>query len=117
MPTAKYPTASNQTTAINRQSGIVISYIVVKLPDCFTGRLLTVERSQVLDDATRRRRIRKQLEALEQDNFHEDPHAQLQWHKKIPKFEDTDDQHKRSADDGSNETTAASSTFFTIANY
>ena len=22
------------------------------------------------------------------DNFHEDPHAQLQWHKNIPKFED-----------------------------
>ena len=32
---------------------------------------------RVLDDAARRRRARKALEALEQDNFHDDPHANL----------------------------------------
>ncbi|KAA0186865.1 hypothetical protein HAZT_HAZT001076 [Hyalella azteca] len=30
-----------------------------------------------MDEAGRRRRARKALEALEQDNFHEDPHANL----------------------------------------
>ena len=41
-----------------------------------------------LDEATRKRRQRKQLEALEQDNFQDDPHANLTWNKKAPKFED-----------------------------
>uniref|UniRef100_A0A0M3JAD6 IS110 family transposase n=1 Tax=Anisakis simplex TaxID=6269 RepID=A0A0M3JAD6_ANISI len=50
--------------------------------------LLATESTRILDDAARRRRLRKQLDALEQDNFHEDPHAQLQWHKNIPKFDD-----------------------------
>nr|CAG4635808.1 EOG090X0GXS [Artemia franciscana] len=44
---------------------------------------------KILDDATRKRRARKALEALEQDNFHEDPHANLVMNKKIPKFEET----------------------------
>ncbi len=75
-----------------------------------SGRLLATEQQRVLDDASRRRRLRKQLDALEQvppipcplttvsvnvfgsippvqDNYQEDPHAQLQWHKKIPKFD------------------------------
>uniref|UniRef100_A0A0R3S1C7 HIT-type domain-containing protein n=1 Tax=Elaeophora elaphi TaxID=1147741 RepID=A0A0R3S1C7_9BILA len=51
-------------------------------------RLHAAESTHVLDEIARKRRLRKQLEALEQDNFHEDPHAQLQWHKNIPKFED-----------------------------
>jgi len=41
-----------------------------------------------LDDAARQRRQRKQLEALEQDNFQDDPHANLTWNKKAPKFDD-----------------------------
>ena len=36
-----------------------------------------VNSRRVLDDAARRRRARKALEALEQDNFHDDPHANL----------------------------------------
>lgn len=32
---------------------------------------------RVLDEAARRRRARKALEALEQDNFHDDPHGDL----------------------------------------
>jgi zinc finger HIT domain-containing protein 1 len=43
--------------------------------------------ARVLDEATRNRRRRKALEALEQDNFHEDPHANLVMHKKAPKFD------------------------------
>ncbi|KHN74948.1 Zinc finger HIT domain-containing protein 1 [Toxocara canis] len=53
-----------------------------------SGRLQATESTRILDDAARRRRLRKQLDALEQDNFHEDPHAQLQWHKNIPRFDD-----------------------------
>uniref|UniRef100_A0A0N5AIZ5 HIT-type domain-containing protein n=1 Tax=Syphacia muris TaxID=451379 RepID=A0A0N5AIZ5_9BILA len=53
-----------------------------------SGRISANDSNRVLDEATRQRRLRKQLELLEQDNFHEDPHAQLQWHKNIPKFEE-----------------------------
>jgi len=42
-----------------------------------SGRLKDASQRRVLDDASRRRRARKALEALEQDNFHEDPHADL----------------------------------------
>lgn len=52
-----------------------------------SGRLQAQASGRVLDEASRRRRLRKQLDALEQDNFHEDPHANLQWNKKLPKFE------------------------------
>ncbi|XP_003746855.1 zinc finger HIT domain-containing protein 1 [Galendromus occidentalis] len=43
----------------------------------------------VLDEAQRNRRSRKALDALEQDNYHEDPHANLIMNKKAPKFEDS----------------------------
>lgn len=36
-----------------------------------------VNAGRVLDEAARRRRVRKALEALEQDNFHDDPHGDL----------------------------------------
>lgn len=45
--------------------------------------------SKRLDGDTRQRRLKKQLEALEQDNFQDDPHANLTWHKKIPKFDES----------------------------
>lgn len=35
------------------------------------------ESTRILDEASRLRRQRKALEALEQDNFHDDPHADL----------------------------------------
>lgn len=47
-----------------------------------------VNQRRVLDEAARRRRARKQLEALEKDNFQDDPHANLSMHKKAPKFEE-----------------------------
>ena len=49
------------------------------------------EQARVLDEAARRRRQRKALEALEQDNFSEDPHADLKMSKKAPKFEEVMD--------------------------
>ncbi|GMT33546.1 hypothetical protein PFISCL1PPCAC_24843, partial [Pristionchus fissidentatus] len=55
-----------------------------------SSRLEATESLRILDDAARQRRQRKALESLEQDNYHEDPHANLQWNKKRPKFEDHD---------------------------
>lgn len=49
---------------------------------------LSRQQYRVLDEAARNRRTRQQLEQLERDNFHEDPHANLVMHKKAPKFED-----------------------------
>ncbi|XP_035213178.1 zinc finger HIT domain-containing protein 1-like [Stegodyphus dumicola] len=53
------------------------------------------EQRKILDEAARRRRLRKQLENLELDNFHDDPHANLVMHKKAPKFEETLENKKR----------------------
>nr|CAG4645901.1 EOG090X0GXS [Lynceus sp. MCZ IZ 141354] len=50
---------------------------------------------RVLDDVARKRRARKALEALEQDNFHDDPHANLVLSKKIPKFDEGDGKTSR----------------------
>lgn len=52
-------------------------------------RIKEAEKKRVLDEAARRRRARKALEALEQDNFHDDPHADLTMSKKVPKFQDS----------------------------
>ncbi|KAG8276968.1 Zinc finger HIT domain-containing protein 1 [Homalodisca vitripennis] len=54
-----------------------------------SGRIKDANQKRVLDEATRRRRARKALEALEQDNFHDDPHADLVMSKKAPKFQET----------------------------
>ena len=54
------------------------------------GRIKDVRR--ILDAATRRRRQQRQLDALEKDNTHEDPHGHinvLQAKSKIPAFNDT----------------------------
>lgn len=48
-----------------------------------SGRVKDAERRKVLDDVARKRRARKAVEALEQDNFHEDPHADLVMSKKV----------------------------------
>lgn len=50
---------------------------------------------RILDAATRKRRQKKALESLEQDNYHDDPHANLVMHKKAPKFEESLDKTKR----------------------
>lgn len=61
----------------------------VSAPGRESGRIKDANQKRVLDEATRRRRARKALEALEQDNFHDDPHADLVMSKKAPKFQET----------------------------
>lgn len=51
-------------------------------------RIKDAEKKRILDDTARKRRLRKAIEALEQDNFHDDPHADLVMSKKVPKFQD-----------------------------
>lgn len=58
-----------------------------------SGRLK--EQRRILDEAARRRRHQKALDALEQDNYHDDPHANLVMHKKAPKFEETLESKRR----------------------
>lgn len=49
-----------------------------------SGRIKDVYQKRVLDDAARKRRQKKALEALEQDNFHDDPHADLGKRRALP---------------------------------
>lgn len=53
-----------------------------------SARIEKVESVRVLDEVARNKRLKRQLEALDHDNAHEDPHANIVWHKAIPKFED-----------------------------
>lgn len=54
-----------------------------------SNRVKDADKRRILDEAARNRRARKALEALEQDNFHDDPHADLVMSKKVPKFHDS----------------------------
>ncbi|XP_064638970.1 zinc finger HIT domain-containing protein 1-like [Lineus longissimus] len=60
-----------------------------------SGRIKDVQSRRILDAAARRRRQRKALEALEQDNYQDDPHADLKMSKKAPKFEESMDTTKK----------------------
>ncbi|XP_026105687.1 zinc finger HIT domain-containing protein 1-like isoform X3 [Carassius auratus] len=51
---------------------------------------------RVLDSMTRHRRLTRQLEALEKDNFQDDPHASLpQLVKRLPQFDESNESGKR----------------------
>ena len=51
---------------------------------------------RVMDEATRQRRARKALENLEQDNFHDDPHADLVMSKKaLMLFQENSEEEKK----------------------
>ena len=63
--------------------------VLLKLPIWIPGRQKEASSRRILDESVRRRRARKALEALEQDNFHDDPHANLVMSKKAPKFEES----------------------------
>ncbi|NWS65164.1 ZNHI1 protein, partial [Chunga burmeisteri] len=55
-----------------------------------TGRVPEAAQRRVLDRATRQRRLNRQLEALENDNFGDDPQAGLpRPGKRLPHFADT----------------------------
>lgn len=56
-----------------------------------SGRLKEGQLRRVLDQAARKRRQRQALEALEEDNYQTDPHADLKMNKKAPKFEENND--------------------------
>lgn len=60
-----------------------------------SNRVKDANQRKVMDEAARRRRIKKALEVLEQDNFHDDPHANLVMHKNAPKFEETIENKRR----------------------
>jgi len=49
---------------------------------------------KVLDQVARARRQKKALEALEQDNFQDEPHADLVMNKRAPKFQEALDGSK-----------------------
>ena len=54
------------------------------------------DQRRVMDEASRQRRARKKLESLEQDNFHDDPHADLVMSKKaLSLFQDDDKSAKQ----------------------
>ncbi|XP_065889308.1 zinc finger HIT domain-containing protein 1-like isoform X2 [Dysidea avara] len=62
------------------------------------GRSRSANQVRVLDAATRSRRQKRQLEALEKDNFQEDPHAafaHLAKTVKLPSFNDGTESKKR----------------------
>lgn len=53
---------------------------------------------RVLDSATRQRRLTRQLEALEKDNFQDDPHASLpQLVKRLPQFDESNESGNESS--------------------
>lgn len=68
---------------------LLILSLLFLLAVVMTSRFRLSARVQILDEGTRRRRQRRAIEALEQDNFHADPHANLVLSKKIPRFDQT----------------------------
>ena len=64
----------------------------VNLSFILLGRIKDISSRRILDDATRKRRQKRHLEALEKDNFQEDPHSHLTVvpaKMKVPAFNDT----------------------------
>ncbi|GCB67148.1 hypothetical protein scyTo_0012106 [Scyliorhinus torazame] len=50
---------------------------------------------RVLDPPTRQRRLNRQLDVLEKDNFQDDPHANLPLLKRLPQFDDLTESAKK----------------------
>ena len=62
------------------------------MPLILLGRIRDISSRKILDVATRKRRQKRQLEALEKDNFQDDPHSHLTVvpaKMKVPAFNDT----------------------------
>ena len=55
----------------------------------YLARQKALSGKRVLDEYARKRRQRRQLDALEMDNFGDDPHANLAKAKKLPSFIDS----------------------------
>lgn len=65
----------------------------IELNVAITARVKDLNAKRVLDEETRKKRQKRQLDSLEKDNFQDDPHAQLNnalfAKAKIPAFEDS----------------------------
>uniref|UniRef100_UPI00398F318D zinc finger HIT domain-containing protein 1 n=1 Tax=Pristiophorus japonicus TaxID=55135 RepID=UPI00398F318D len=59
------------------------------------GRTADGGQRRVLDPATRQRRLNRQLDALERDNFQDDPHANLPQLKRLPQFDEQPESAKK----------------------
>lgn len=83
--------------------GLEASLGISLLIGCLLSAVRSNDPSQrrVLDSATRQRRLNRQLEALEKDNFQDDPHANLPQLKRLPQF---DDDHETGECPGGNDT-------------
>uniref|UniRef100_A0A8R1E125 HIT-type domain-containing protein n=1 Tax=Caenorhabditis japonica TaxID=281687 RepID=A0A8R1E125_CAEJA len=51
-------------------------------------RISNLDVNKKLDEVTKKNRRTRQLDCLEQDNSHDDPHANIIWNKAAPKFDD-----------------------------
>ena len=63
-----------------------------------SSRIKEISRKHVIDIKTRQKRQKRQLDALENDNFHNDPHEQLNLYvakAKLPSFHDNNETKKK----------------------
>lgn len=82
----KTPTAKKVGSALAALEGVAGD-----TQDKISGRTSATQprvQYRVMDDIARKRRLKHELDQLERDNYHEDPHANLTLSKKAPKFED-----------------------------
>jgi len=84
------------TLALAMASGAANAPSTTPLP----AREVRAVNVRILDETARERRQKKALEALEQDNFHDEPHADLVMSKKAPKFQETLDPTRRTSGPG-----------------
>lgn len=70
----------------------VLNGMIYYVPLIPLGRIRDISSRKILDSATRKRRQKRQLDALEKDNFQDDPHSHLTVvpaKMKVPAFNDT----------------------------
>ena len=75
----------------NKNANFCCTNLIKSVIILLVGRQKEQAARRVLDHASRQRRLRKAIEALEQDNYQDDPHADLKMSKKAPKFEESMD--------------------------
>ncbi|GAB0201255.1 zinc finger HIT domain-containing protein 1 [Grus americana] len=79
-----------------RPNGAEVASLITMGEKKASGRVPEAAQRRVLDRATRQRRLNRQLEALENDNFGDDPQAGLpRPGKRLPHFADTAETGKK----------------------
>ncbi|XP_046853744.1 zinc finger HIT domain-containing protein 1-like [Xenia sp. Carnegie-2017] len=73
------------------------------MPEKSSARQKAQAGRRVLDEYARKRRRKRQLDALEMDNFGDDPHANLAKGKKLPSFIDSSEEKKKKRKKGTGE--------------